>query len=169
MTRAEMRRIVTAFALPVLFYVLELWFELSSFRSKARIRSVYYSIIRLMLKRGHWTSRLTLDKLSKRANCDQWCEFSTAKMFANIYTLKSPVGLYQCVRNNSYYKTRFHGRVFMFSTAASKIGQQSISNRLRDISFKLDFNWLFLNCKDKLRVCLKKIFFPYISSSFPPA
>jgi len=49
----------------------------------------------------------------------------------------------------------------MFSAANSKIGQQSIFNRLCDILLKTDFNWLFLDCKDKLRVCLKMSISPH--------
>jgi len=169
LTTKELKRIVTSFAFPVLFYGIEVWFDPCSFRSKARVRSTYYNILRLMLRRNHWTSRATLDRISMRGNPDQWNTFCLAKLLMNVYVNKEPINLYTAIRDNSYFKSRHHGMVFMFSSNSYKVGAQSVSNRLRDVSLLLKCNWLFERSKDKLRIEAKKVSFPYYSSSFPPA
>jgi len=48
LTRPELKQVVTAHAFSLLFYGIELWFSLSSYRDCNRVRSVYYSLVCLM-------------------------------------------------------------------------------------------------------------------------
>jgi len=169
LSKRELKQVVTAHAFSVLFYGIELWFSLSSYRERNRVRSVYYSLVRLMTSQSHWTPRAELDRISGRATCDQWYQFCIAKQMIRIQKSKLPNRLYESIRQNSYYKNRQMGRVFYYVKSNKKIGLQSLSNRLKEVSDSINFDWLNYMTVDQQCTLLKKNFFPYYSSNVPPA
>jgi len=65
------------------------------------------------------------------------------------------------IRQNSYNKNRQLGKVFYYASARKKIGLQSMSNRLKDVSDEINFDWLNDFSFSQLRWSLKKSFLPY--------
>jgi len=167
LTSQELKKVTTSHAFSILFYGIELWFFSCSFRDKARIESVFYNLLRKMLKMGPYSHRYDLLLRSRRATPEQWYFYSMAKMMINVWTSKLPSRLYQSIRQNSYLNVRSHGRVFFYSTNRRKIGSQSVSNRLCDVALKVDFPWMFSLPRDAIRMKLKRLFFPYFN--VPPA
>jgi len=119
-----------------------------------------YNVVRILTSSDYLTSRQTLDSTSKRANPDQWCSYATAKFLINMWNTKQPERLYSIIRNQSYLTNRNHGQVFFFRNNRRRIGGQSLVNRVTDTAKKLTFPWMFCS-KDRVRVELKKTFFPY--------
>lgn len=167
LTKSELKKVVTAHAFSLLFYGIELWFSLSCYRDRNRIRSVYYSLVRLMMYESHWTSRSDLDQISGRATCDQWNQFCVAKQMIRIHKSKMPHRLYEAIRQNSYYKSRQTGRVFYYVQSQKKVGLQSLANRLKDVSDAVNFDWLNSMTVPQQRASLKQCFFPFFN--VPPA
>jgi len=64
-------------------------------------------------------------------------------MLINFYSTKQTSRLYETESQNSYFKSRPHGMVYMFSFNPTKIAKQSAANSLVDISYKIDFSWFF--------------------------
>ena len=163
LNRTEFSRVITSHAFSLLYYGMELWFPILSFRDKARIRSVHYKIIRLL--EGDIkcvVSRHILDEWSRRATPDQWSDYCVSKTFIGILNNRLPTRINESITAQCYKRHRDFDRWLSYDKSVRKIGRQSFCNRLTEISSKLDFDWINLS-KDAIRTNLKRLFFPYFS------
>ena len=161
LTDVEFKRVLTSHFYPVLLYASEVWFPCSGYKSRARVTSVHYCALRVMVHdRFNNISRYKLNTMAERATPSEWASFATAKLGVRVIQASQPLRLALSLTTNSYEKNRSPGRLFFFSDSRKRIGDQSLRNRLGPVMNDLCFPWIN-SSPDALRINLKKHFFAY--------
>lgn len=159
LNKEQSKCVVTSFYFSVLFYGCEIWLHRHlSFHLKKKLRSAHYRALRLVY--GKEKSRDDLDKMSGRANPDEWSYYVLGKLLAKMVNSAQPVRLLTRTLMNSYYERRQENRMFFYDDSSRMIGRQILCNRLQMIARRMNFGWIGMK-DDPLRINLKKSFFSY--------
>jgi len=159
LSHSQASQIATSFFYSVLYYGCEIWHHrYLSYHLKQKVKSAHYRALRMIY--GIKKTRDELDKIGRRANPEEWANYSIAKLAAQMIQRGKPRGLVDTVLMNSYDQRRVPGRLFFYDSSQKKIGRQQLKNRLQCVSKRMNFQWL-TTTKDSLRTSLKKCFFSY--------
>jgi len=86
-------------------------------------------------------SRSLIDTLAKRASLVQWNEYKIAKNLASICINTQPFLLIHELLYHAMVKRRAEHRPTFFDMSRTRIGRQSLANRVRMINEKMKFDW----------------------------
>ena len=126
LTDVEFKRVLTSHFYPVLLYASEVWFPCSGYKSRARVTSVHYCALRVMVHdRFNNISRYKLNTMAERATPSEWASFAISKLGVRVFQASQPLRLALSLATNSYEKNRSPGRLF-FSVIA---GRGLVTNR----------------------------------------
>ncbi len=101
------------------------------------------------------TKRNELDKLG-RAKPIQFARYSTAGIVIKTVRNQEPRNLLETLKKTMYVKRRQAGRLHFYDSSKTKMGLQSIENRLTDVFSRLDFDHFPHISDHHLRTSLKK-------------
>ena len=121
-----------------------------------KLNSLHYRILRLAT--GDWrikTKRSELDKLG-RVKPMQFARYSTAGLVIKTIRNNKPRNLSDILQKTLYCERRKPGRLRFFDNSKTKLGFQSIDNRLTSVFAELDFDHYPHITDHSLRINLKK-------------
>jgi len=131
-----------------------------TYQALKQLNRQHYRVLRAAFKdRKCEMSKETLNRLAGRATPRQWAKYIVSSTTIKMMH-KGTTPMSEKLRNRAYVNDRFPGKAMFANRSKTKIGRQSLPNRLDFLrEIKLDWN----NAeepisKDKLRVALK-IFF----------
>ena len=109
------------------------------------------------------TCRRTLNAIVKRASPDELIDYCIAKLLITISIYASPFSLFHEILSHAVVERRKQNNPSFLDMSRSKIGRQSLANRLNPITACIKFEWLGKSfTKDTLRAKLKSSFFSYL-------
>ncbi len=161
LTKREFLQVVTSHYFSKLYYCSEMWFPVMSAKFKKQIASAHFYPLRLSVNDYYKRlSRFHLCKITKRASPDELSDFKVAKMMISISNNACPFALFNEILSHAVVERRKPFNPTFLDMSRTKIGRQSLANRLSNVSKKTKFEWLYKQMsKDTLRVNLKKTFF----------
>jgi len=141
----------------LLYYGSQVWLgphtKISDVR---RLNSVHYKTLRVV--ENDWKKkkkRADLDKLG-RAKPSLWGKYATGNLVIKTIKKENPSYLYEKLCKTWYSTRRKPGKMLFFDGSKTRIGFQSIENRIGDIFKELDFSFDKDMSDDLLRVSLKR-------------
>ena len=109
-------------------------------------------------------SRQKLDQIGKRANPREWSHYIVANMVASILFNQEPQKLFAELLSEMTFNDRKPGIPRFYDSSRTKIGRQSLKNRVGETASMIKEDWCVDNIsKDRLRVIFKKSFFSYFT------
>jgi len=157
----DLLKVITSKYYGTMYYAAPVWMAPTmSYQTLKQLNRQHYRALRAAYKdRKCEMSKETLNSLSGRATPRQWAKYivasTTIKMFQNGTTPMS-----EKLRKRVYINDRFPGKGTFHDISRTKIGRQSLPNRL-DFLREINFDWTNAKepiSKDKLRIALKKTF-----------
>jgi len=148
-------KIVKAQIVSRLCYGCPVWFCSLNFNLRARLRSVYYMVIRTIIRDfNRKYNRNRMLKIAGMENIDN-IYFKRISVFVyNIIYSLQPTNLAGIIISKSYTNERHPDKIFFFDTSSSKLGRTCITNLLKNYCDNWNFEWFGLNpdeFKRKLR------------------
>jgi len=139
----EISKVLKAQIVSLITYGSPVWYHRVDYRTKAKIKSTYYHILRVMVRdfrfRLNKFELLELvgmediwDVLSKRSSCFLF------KIIQNL----SPTNITGVLLSKSYSNERTPGRLSFFDCSKNKNGKTCLSNNARNIVNDWRFDWL---------------------------
>jgi hypothetical protein len=116
------------------------------------------SMLSIVAKTGK-QQHLSLNALHKNLDYplpNMWADYATAKALHSISTCAIPSSIFHNLTLNSLNNNRFKGQHFT-STAKKKIGKNSLSNRISNVSAQMNADWLSMT-KPQFKMFAKKTF-----------
>jgi len=102
-----------------------------------------------------------LAKRCQRANPDKWSLFCSANVVLKTLRDKHPCRLHSLLCSSYFEEPRKGGLGKFFDKSKTRVGKQSIQNRLDHLRLiKRPWNWANLS-NDSIRILLKDTFFNY--------
>jgi len=150
------------------YYAASVWFNNLKQIQKTKLTSIHFRMLRTA-KRDHKQSlsRTELTHLCERATPEQWTKFMTASRVIKTIREQQPIYLFEKLTMTYFEKPRYPGIGQFFDHSRTRKGFQSIQNRLLFMR-KIEFDWNN-ECKeisnDRLRIEMKKAFFPYFAET----
>jgi len=165
LNRKEFLKIVTSHYYSNLYYCSELWFHPLTCRLKKKINYVHFFPLQLALKDfKREISYKNLCLLTQRADPTEVNDYKLAKCLISISNNCTPFSLFQDLLVNAVSENRNQLKPWFIDTSRTRIGRQSFSNRVTNVSKRLDFDWYGCNIKpETLRRLLKSVFFKYLA------
>jgi len=141
----------------LLYYGSQVWLgphtKISDVR---RLNSVHYKTLRVV--ENDWKKkkkRADLDKLG-RAKPSLWGKYATGNLVLKTIKKEYPAYLYGKLCNTQYSTRRNPGKLLFYDGSKTRLGFQSIENRIGDIFKELDFCFDKDMSDDIIRVSLKR-------------
>jgi len=119
---------------------------------------VHYKVLRIV--KNDWKRKISRNKLDKigRAKPSSWADYSTASLVIKVLQTEQPRHLYKSLTKNAFQERRRPGRMKFYDDSNTKVGGNSLRNRLTDLFNRIDFDFYpFIN-PDRLRINLKRLF-----------
>ena len=163
-TENEFKSILTSSFFNKVSYGSAVWLTSGlDYKSKQKLDSVFIRSLRLLKKDyKNNTSKLTLLEGRKRANFNEFADYSLAKILIGIYNQEKPRFLSEILTRFTYHKRRCPGRVFAYEDSVHKIGRNTINAKSKTILEKMDFDWYKKTLgTHQIRRELKNRFFTY--------
>jgi len=160
---AELSQVITSHYYSRLYYGSEIWFNCLNFRLKKSISSIHFFPQRLLVRDyKNCLSKKRLSELTKRAPPSEYNNFKLAKILILICNNCEPFSLFHELISSSTTEQRKPYQPRFFDSSRSKVGRQSLPNRVTHVANQLTFDWLpNLMSKDLTRIKLKEKFFTH--------
>jgi len=164
-TEENFKTILTSFLFSKLFYAFEVWsYDLLNYHTKTLLDSFYYKCLRLIINdHQNLISRNIIDKKISRARPFEYSNFCLARTIIKTFT-NANAPLHNLCTKTSYSTQRKPLQMFFYDSSKSKIGKNSIQNRLKFVFDSIKIPWLNSDF-DKIRPILKSTFFEYHSKT----
>lgn len=148
-------RVLKSHIVSKITYCSPVWYNSLKFNLKAKIRSLYYHFIRVILRDFDFNlSRPLMLRKSGMENLDTiFFKRSSVFIFKLIHNLE-PTRLAIDLISRSYQNERHTGRLTFFDISNSRIGKLSILNKAKYITDNWNFEWLSMtpeNFKNTLK------------------
>jgi len=131
LTKDQFIKATTSQYYGMLYYGSQVWLgDHTPKGSLKRHTSLHYRLLRIAV--NDWKqciSRSSLDKIG-RAKPSVWAKYSVSSIVIKIMTTEQPKHLFDSLKENSYHERRHPNRLKNFSTALTRIGDNSLQNRL---------------------------------------
>jgi len=149
-----------------LYYGSSVWLNHLLSPDLKRIESIHYTALRIACYDYRCKiSRSILDSDYRRATPKEWMNYGTAREFIRIYQSGTPTSLFERLDKQSYRTNRPQLAKF-FDVSRSKIGLQTFSNKVANVSKSVTFDWFYTRLsQDALRIKLKNSLFKYPSAA----
>jgi len=148
-------RVFKAQFVSVLTYGCPVWSGSINFNQRAKIRSVYYSAVRIILRDFNFKlNRIMMQKRAQVEPIDNILFKRTSGLIFGIYNCLEPTQLAGKLMSRAYTNDRHPGRVDFFDLSRSKIGKRSPLNLVKTYTDNWSFEWTSLtptSFKEKLR------------------
>jgi len=136
-------------------YGAPVWSISLNYRQRAQIRSVYFLIIRTVLRDfGRKLSRSKMLKISGMESIDDIFFKRTSMFIFNVINNLSPTSLISSILSKAYFNERHPGEISFFDTSKTKIGKKCITNAIKNYTENWKFEWFGLSkieFKSKIR------------------
>jgi len=160
LTEEQFIRATTSQYYGMMYYGSQVWLGKHTPKSHInKLTSLHYRLLRIA--KNDWKRKLhrrTLDKIG-RATPLQWGNYINASTAVKVINNQKPNLLCDSLMKNMYQERRKPGQIKFFSNNNTKVGQNSLKNRLDDAFKAINFDHYPLNSIDYLRTNLKKTFF----------
>jgi len=135
------------------------WSHRLSYTLRARLRSAYYKIPRVLLRDFDMKyNRSTVAKLMCQEEIDQILFKGTSTMLFKLITQMTPAcDLATTVLSTCFFNERTPGRLSFFDTSCTHIGRACISNASKNIVKEWEFDWLELDVLDFKRALAQQM------------
>jgi len=171
LNRSEFLKVITSHYYSRLYYGSEVWFWCLNSKSRGAISPIHYFPLRLAFddfKRKY--SRKELNSLASRANPFELNDYKIAKLLISILSNTDPFVLFNELLSHCVVETRKEFNPSFLDMSRTRIGRQSLANRVNIISKQIKFEWLGKTfTKDSLRKSLKSSFFSYFIAPIKPS
>jgi hypothetical protein len=147
------------------YYGASVWFNSLKAIYKKKLNSLHFRLLRTAKRDYKMTLKRTeLTELCKRATPEQWTKFIIASRVIKIMRDRNPTHLYESLTKAYFEERRYPGIGLFFDLSKTKVGRQSLPNRLIFMRTIKD-NWnLQPLSNDEIRIKMKRFFFPYYTS-----
>lgn len=154
-TKDEMVRLSTSLFYSRLYYGAKVWLHTGlSAVAKKKLWQTSSRMLKIVQK--DWNGEKSfkeLHKVSKRATPEMWSNYVHCCALFDVVTIGKPNILLCKLMENNMVEQRFQGLIFTKSNRL-KIGSNCLSNRVSNVSRKLNYNWIMytktafkMNCK----------------------
>jgi hypothetical protein len=157
----ELLQVVTSHYYPRLYYASEVWFHPLKKILKDKLNPVHNYPLRLALKdfKKVYSNR-KVAVLTRRAMPFEINNFKVARLIISVINSTNPFCLFHDLVSHAVIERRCPLQPSFFDTSRSRIGRQSIANRISTIFKNVNFDWNGVDLsKDQLRRLLKTTFF----------
>jgi len=166
MTESQFLKAASANFYGSIFYASSVWFQNIKQIYKTKLTSTHFRMLRVAKKDFKMALKRTeLTELCKRATPEQWAKFITATRVIKTVRSQEPPMLADRLMTVCFEEQRKPGLGLFYDSSRTRKGRQSIENRLlfmRSITFP--WNLCSKLSDDRLRIEMKKVFFPYFSN-----
>jgi len=153
----DMKFIVNAHLISRLSYACAAWSHSLSYRHKIRIRSAYFSTLRIIVRDfDRKMSRRQLLETFELEEIDTIFFKRTSVFIFKVITQLNPTNLAGKFLSKSYMNARNPERLKLFDTSKRRIGKLCLTNAAKRFVDCWDFDWLLLTLqmfKNKLHLC----------------
>lgn len=163
LTESQFLRSVANNFSSTVFYASTVWFDNLKKSTQRKFNTLYHRMLRIATKDYYRTlTNRELTSRCKRASPREWVKYSTCTKVVKIIRENAPVCLVKRLNTNRYIESRRSGRNLFFDRSKTKIGKQSLENRLQ-IFNNIHDNWTHpALTNDQIRIMMKKTFFSYM-------
>jgi len=161
LTESQFLKAVSAHFYGTVFYACAVWYD-NIKALKSKLRSLHYRLLRLACRDYYYEyPRDYLAKRCQRANPDEWSFFCSANVVLKTLGDKQPCRLHSLLRSSYFEEPRKGGLGKFFDKSKTRVGKQSIQNRLEILRLiNRPWNGESLS-NDLIRILLKDTFFKY--------
>jgi len=139
-------KILKAQIVSSLTYASPAWSYRISYRSKIRLRSIYFHIIRVMLRDFKFElNRRSMLRLSSMEDLDIILEKRLSCFAFKVLTILEPNNLAGIFISKSYSNERTPDRLTFFDTSQNKFGKAGLSNNLKKVVETWKFDWMIMS------------------------
>jgi len=162
LTESQFLKAVSAHFYGTIFYACSVWYDCIKVSLKNKLRSLHYRLLRIACRDYYYEhSRDYLAKRCQRANPDEWAFYCSANVVMKILRDKFPSRLHSLLRSSYFEEPRKGGLGKFFDRSKTRVGRQSIQNRLDHLR-QINRPWNGENLSnDLIRILLKDTFFNY--------
>jgi hypothetical protein len=162
MSEKQFLKSVTCNFYSSVYYASSVWLNCCKSIQRTKLASLHFRLLRTACK-DFWTKipRAELTKRCMKATPTEWANFTSASLTIKILRDRQPSRLNDILLTTYYSERRNAARGLFFDSSKTRIGAQSIQNRLMHIT-RIKYPWNDLNSKwsnDQIRVNLKRIYF----------
>jgi len=154
----EMVPIINAHVISRIAYGAPVWQHNISFRQRAKLRSSYFRIIRLLLR--DFNVRLSRSELLKRSGLlglDTILYRRASVFIFNIIHQLEPTELATKLLSKGYYNDRSLGRLKFFDSSLTRSGRKCVTNAVSTMVEKWPDDWFFMS-PNQFKIHLKDIY-----------
>jgi len=163
MTEDQFLKTVSANFYSKTLYCSSVWLPNIKSTFKTKLNSIHFRMLRTAAK--DYQLKLTKDELStrcKRASPMEWAKYSTASVVIKTLRDKQPVVIHDLLQSTYYFEKRNRGRGLFFDMSRTRLGRQSIENRLAHIAqISTPWNEDPKKNNNEIRILLKNTFFSH--------
>jgi len=149
------------------YYAASVWFHNLKQSQKKKLTAVHFRMLRTAKRDFKMAlSRTELTQLCERATPEQWAKFVTASRVIKTIRDQQPAYIFEKLTMNYFEEPRYPGNGCFFDFSRTRKGFQSIQNRLLFMR-AIDLDWnneSSVISNDRIRIEMKKTFFPYITT-----
>ena len=132
-------------------------------KSKKLLSPVHYYPFKLA-ENNFYLSLTTLLASTQRASRYELNYYKIEKILYSITTNCSPFALFNEILSHAVLEKRRDKNTKFLDMSRTRVGRQSLANRLNKISPRMTFEWLGVKMsKETLRTHLKRSFFAYLT------
>jgi len=157
-------KVVRSQVISRLSYGSPVWSSSLSYILRARIRSVYFLVIRMIIRDFNLRlSRKRMLRITGLENIDDIFFRRTSVFLYNIIYSLEPTNLAGIILSKSYFNERHQGKLTFFDSSRTKMGKKCITNLIKSYSDNWEFDWLGISVhefKRKLRSQFDSRLFP---------
>jgi len=148
-------KVIQAQIISKMTYGAPIWSSSVNFHLRSKIRSVYFLIIRTVLRDFDLKlNRSKMLKIAKMESIDNIFFKRTSMFIFNVINNLNPTTLTSIFLSKSYFNERHPDQISFFDTSRSKIGKKCITNLLKNFTENWSFPWFGVSkyeFKKKLR------------------
>ncbi len=162
LTEGQFIKSVTCNFYSSVYYGSSVWLNNCKSISKTKLTSLHFRLLRTACK--DYKNRMSRDELTnrcKRATPLEWSRYTSASVAIKTFRDKKPEILHDILQRTYYAERRNPARGMFYDSSRTKMGRQSIQNRLPHIK-QLSVPWNEPDSKfsnHRLRIVLKNTFF----------
>jgi hypothetical protein len=153
----ELKKLATSLFYSRLYYGAEIWLQQSlNVNNERKLNSVSKAMLDIVSKNKG--QKIPFEQLHYKLNQPtprMWANYASSKALHNTSTSTIPESIIHTLTMNSLTNTRFKGQLFT-STEKTKIGRNSLANRVGEISKVMDTNWMEMSRKQFKNFAKKK-------------
>jgi len=146
LSEKETLTIVKSHIISRLTYACPAWSHSLGFNLRAKLRSVYYRVIRVVLRDFDFKlNRTGLLRVSGLESIDQILFMRSTVFLFNLIQSLQPTELALRILSKIYTNERTPGRLTLFDTSRTRVGTMCITNSAKNLVDQWNFDWLELS------------------------